>query len=142
MITLRRYYTPHGTWGELTGQNGFRCVTMENPWLGNERGESCIPEGVYKMRLRPSPVVQRTSNGMYSDGWEICDVPGRDFIMAHPGNYVRDTDGCLLVGRKMTVHGGRLMVTHSQATFQQFMDALDGPVEHDIDIRQWQPQWP
>ena len=142
MITLKRYYTPHGTWGELIGPHGFHCVTLENPWISNQRSVSCIPEGVYKMRLRQSPMVHRTSKGLYSDGWEICDVPGRDFIMVHPGNYVRNTDGCLLVGREMVVSGGLLMVTDSQATFQQFMDALDGPVEHDIDIRQWQPQWP
>ena len=142
MITLHRYYTPHGTWGELTGPNGFHCVTMENPWLGNKRRESCVPEGIYKMRLRQSTIVRRTSGGMYSEGWEICDVPGRDFIMVHPGNFVRNTDGCLLVGRDMTIDGGQLMVTHSQATFQRFMAALAGPADHEIDIRQWQPQWP
>lgn len=65
MITLTRYYTPMGaTLGTLeiadTPRGVWSCVTIELPWKDNQRSVSCIPEGDYKMRLRRSPVVERT----------------------------------------------------------------------------------
>ena len=128
MITLHRAYMPNDTCtvGKLTLPNGWSCYTMERPWVGNERSISCIPEGTYTMAQRVSPVVQRITRKRYQSGWEIEHVAGRTYIMIHPGNYVTNSDGCLLVGRSLTVHPdrGELMVTHSQDVFDELMKHL------------------
>lgn len=67
-----------------------QLFTLEEPWRNNERGVSCIPPGVYPLRniTRPSgkPAIA------------VVNVPGRDNILIHPGNTVRDTEGCILPG--------------------------------------------
>lgn len=142
-IKLVRYYTPLGTWGELTARkrddSEFTCYTMEKRWYANKRAASCIPEGEYSLKLRASPMVKRTSKGRYEKGWEVTAVPGRDFIMFHPGNYVRNSDGCILVGSSIACisHEG-LMVTASQDTFDKFMKFLDDAEPWSIHIAQWE----
>lgn len=128
MILLERSYIADGscTIGKLTLPDGWSCYVMENPWLNNQKGESCIPEGLYTLGKRTSPIVQRTSRGQYEQGWEVRDVTGRSFIMIHPGNWVSNTDGCLLPGRAIAFTGDRgLMVTSSIDTFRELMEKLD-----------------
>ena len=137
MIKLSRAYLPMGraTFGSIrVGGGEFAC--LERPWLGNQRKQSCIPEGVYRLRKRVSAVVTRSTGGEYSVGWEVTDVPGRDWIMIHPGNYTIDTDGCILPGRGFSWHGQHgPMVTHSRDAFRDLMAVLDEREEWDIDIR-------
>jgi len=70
------------------------CDTLENPWLNNQRNISCIPEGEYKVRLR----LPRESATREYIHLLIKDVPNRDFILVHRGNFVSQTRGCVLVG--------------------------------------------
>ena|SRR5690625_2863965 len=136
MLTLHRSYCwEHGTWGVLTLPDGSELATLELPWLGNERGRSCIPEGIYRMAMRESPVVERSSGGEFSRGWEIQGVPDRAHIMIHPGNWTRNSDGCLLVGMKHAIIDGAIAVANSRQAFRIFMRALDGRERVDIDIR-------
>ena len=136
MIILERAYLPDNsaTLGKWT-MSGVTCYTMENPWKGNKVGESCIPEGVYRMALRESPIVERTSGGEYKEGWEILDVPGRSLIMVHPGNWEDDTQGCILPGKAFFWDGNGPMVTHSRNTFSKIMGFLRARNEWEIDIR-------
>ena len=138
MIVLERSYIADDscTIGKLTLPDGWSCFTMENPWLDNARGESCIPEGTYTMGKRVSPIVQRTSRGQYEQGWEVQDVPGRSFIMIHPGNWVSNTDGCLLPGRAIAFTADRgLMVTSSQIAFKELMERLETQATWTIEIK-------
>lgn len=144
LIRLDRAYLPDdsATLGKLSIDD-WSCLVLENPWRANERGVSCIPEGVYRMRLRESPVVTRTSAGEYTRGWEVCDVPSRTHIMIHPGNWPKDTDGCLLVGREYGWHAvNGPMVTHSRITFADLMTRLAERDEWDIDIRATRADYP
>jgi hypothetical protein len=141
MITLTRMYTPWGVIGEWD-MPGFRCVTLERPWLGNARGQSCIPEGVYPMAMRQSPVVSRITRGRHPDGWEIQDVPERTFIMVHPGNWIENSDGCILVGKRVILERDRIMITDSQDTFDALMTAMGTRQDWDIDIRPFQASYP
>ena len=56
MITLKRIaHTDDGTFGVLLLEGSPFAVTLERPWLDNQRGKSCIPTGVYlAMRCRTS----------------------------------------------------------------------------------------
>ena len=71
----------------------LRIDSLELQWRNNERLVSCIPPGTYEMRYSYSPAFERHT-------WEIIDVPGRDAIRLHAGNYaggrVSDSKGCIL----------------------------------------------
>lgn len=139
MISLLRYYTPLGTWGEFTVDD-FKCVTLENPWKNNQPNISCIPEGIYSLSMRNSPLVKRLTG--YTKGWEIINVLDRSYIMIHTGNFIIDTDGCLLVGEKMSSNEQGLMITNSRNTFDKLMNKLSEKDEWYIDIRGFTVQWP
>lgn len=127
MLTLERAYLPDRsvTLGRLTLPDGWSCYTLELPWLSNGVGKSCIPEGVYDMAMRESPIVKRTSGGSHPRGWEVTDVPGRTYIMFHPGNFASDTEGCILPGNAFQWSGREgFMVANSRATFGPLMDRL------------------
>jgi hypothetical protein len=72
-------------------QNGTElCKTLELPWKDNSNFISCIPVGEYE-------VVKRYSE-KYGDHFHVLDVPERDMILIHSGNFATDTHGCILVG--------------------------------------------
>lgn len=144
MITLSRAYIPFdgATLGILRVE-GHEFATLEPPWRSNRVGESCMPEGVYTLRKRHSEVVKRSTGGEYSIGWEICDVPGRTYLMVHPGNFASDTEGCPLPGRSFAwIPDEGFMVNDSRNAFRQLMGILDSRGEWTIDIRVNQPEWP
>lgn len=126
MIHLERAYLPNCTLGTLTVNGDYQCRTIEPPWLNNEQSVSCIPEGTYKLLKRVSPIVQRTTRGDYSEGWEVKHVTGRRFIMLHVGNWVKDTDGCILPGKDFafTARDG-FMVSSSRIAFDELMMHLE-----------------
>ena len=142
-IVLERFsYAPDGTFGRLIFPTGKTFFTVERPWLGNKPHESCIPDGVYVMERRRSPVVERTSFGAYSEGWEVTGVPERTYIMLHPGNWPHDFEGCIGVGLNYAVMHGANGVTQSRLAFAQVMDLLDGPERWEIGIRPFLMEYP
>lgn len=131
-ITIDRFAdTPMGTFGRLVAGD-FACYTVELPWEGNAPHVSCIPTGTYPLRLRPSPIVQRTSG--HEQGWEVCDVPGRKLIMLHVANTMDDLEGCIGVGKGLGFVAGKWAVTNSKTAFSELMRTLP-PGEHAITIR-------
>ena len=94
LLLIRDTFSKESTIGELF-LNGERiCDTLENPWQDNQRNISCIPEGVYKVRLR----LARESASRDYLHLLVQEVPNRDFILFHRGNTAKDTSGCILVG--------------------------------------------
>lgn len=134
-LVLRRYGdSPWGVFGLLEVE-GQVFATVEPRWKGNAVGESCIPAGSYELKLRHSPVVMRTTEGRFTHGWEVTEVPNRTFIMFHPGNWARNSDGCILIGRRHLVVQDQPGVTMSQIAFAQFMEQLAaGSEPHDLHI--------
>ena len=107
LFTLKRIMsTNRVTQGVLCSENRALCVTLENPWLGNARNMSSIPEGRYH--------VQPFSGAKYKNVWQVMDVPGRSYILLHAGNSTADTDGCILVGRAF--HGERILSSRNALT--------------------------
>jgi len=124
MIKLIRYQSDtYCTLGEMTLPCGYKCHILELPWRNNKRSVSCIPAGTYKLNYRRSPIVERTSE--FKFGYEVADVPGRSYIMIHPGNWPENTNGCLLPGQEPQDIGGRLGVPSSRAVFTQLMNRID-----------------
>ena len=134
-ILCRQYYDKqtHGTltvYDEDTGEEVFKCRTLELPYRDNQRNVSCIPEGFYDVVPRTSP--------KYSNHLHITNVEGRSLILIHWGNYAgsinpktghSDIRGCVLVGKEFVdLDGDGLAdITSSKNTFKKLMSvAPDG----------------
>ena len=94
LLLIRDTFSKKSTIGELF-LNGERiCDTLENSWQDNQRNISCIPEGIYPVRLR----LPRESASRDYLHLLVQEVPNRDWILFHRGNTAKDTSGCILVG--------------------------------------------
>jgi len=119
-LLISRRYLPDMTLGQAFMDN-FECWTMERPWLGNEPFKSCVPEGVYfANRIKDSS----KTNGR--ETFELENVEGRTDIQIHPGNFVDETEGCILPGQPPQVIQGKYGVPSSSNTFDELMKFLDG----------------
>lgn len=87
-LELIRTYYPKGTNAVICHEGSIICHSIELPWRDNLVGESCIPEGRYK-------VIKR-----FSQRWQwhlmVAHVLGRSFILFHPANNaLRELRGCI-----------------------------------------------
>lgn len=104
-IELCRSYHKEGTNGTLFVFGKAIMHTIELPWKENEVGNSCIPEGTYRLRKRYS---QRFK-------WhvEVMDVDERSFILFHPANNaLKELRGCIapvqtLIGKGLGIQSLR-----------------------------------
>ena len=94
LLLVRKLFTNKSTMGELFLNNKFHSYTLELPDLNNKRSISCIPEGTYNCRLR-LPRESATRDYIHL---LVQDVPDRDWILFHRGNYPYQSQGCILVG--------------------------------------------
>lgn len=115
------------TLGGLLVDGKSICWTLEEPWRGNRQDISCIPEGRYPLKLEFSPAKARKL-------WTIKDVPGRSYVRIHKGNTVDDTEGCPLTGTKPGYLNGKRAVLGSRVAFLDFMSAMSGCDEAEIEI--------
>ena len=94
LLLIRDTFTEESTIGELFINGERICDTLERPYFNNQRNISCIPEGIYPVRLR----LARESASRDYLHLLVQDVPDRDFILVHRGNFPSQTQGCVLVG--------------------------------------------
>lgn len=129
LTLLRLDQDSDATFGQIVDEESkLWCYTLELPWLGNLPDVSCIPAGTYTARLRFSP-----KHGC--DVYELADVPGRDHIELHVGNFApRDTQGCILLGTTIQMMDGEKCVMGSKAAFTRFMAALGGAEEFTLTV--------
>ena len=78
------------------------------------KGETAIPTGIYQVLLTYSPKYKRIMP-------LVNNVKGYQGIRIHSGNYARDTEGCLLVGKNTKVG----MVTDSRNTYNALFKRLN-----------------
>lgn len=107
------------TLGVLLVDGKAVCWTLEEPWRGNRKEISCIPEGRYRLSLDYSPSRKRKL-------WTIRDVPGRSYIRIHTGNTALDTEGCPLTGTSPGMLNGQRAVLGSREAFAEFMNEMSG----------------
>ena len=126
MIELVRYIdAPFGTYGELYLPE-FSCLTVERPWMDNQRNISCIPPGVYSV----SPTTFR---GDYKT-LEILGVPDRTYIKIHKANVPGDLRGCIGLGSGWGWQRNTLAVSYSAKTFDAFWSVVMRDVPKHIEI--------
>ena len=102
--------------------------TLELPWRDNERQVSCIPPGKYRLKHFHSV--------KFGHCLELQQVPDRDAILIHAGNYNRDTHGCILIGANLVDinQDGNMDVTSSKVTMERMMNSIGGETDGYIQI--------
>lgn len=112
---------------EDTNECIFSCLTLELPWKNNQFKISCIPAGVYKLLPHNSPKFKKC--------FSISGVPFRSAILIHVGNTIADSEGCILVGRKLFVNSGlgTYFLENSRVTLESLLFLIDEPVILKID---------
>ena len=121
-VCIYRYEkTKHQTLGILSihsDKHYWSCHTIELPWRENKPNISCIPTGIYQ-------VVKRVSD-RFNEHFHILDVPGRNYILIHPGNFHSQTKGCVLVGSELhDINGdGEVDVVNSKVTMKKLLEML------------------
>lgn len=123
---LRVGQSNRGTFGVLRfGQVPF-ALTLERPWEDNAQDISCIPAGRYRCRKVRSPRFGHT--------YEVCDVPNRTHVLLHKGNFVYDTQGCILVGEEYSGTWDKPFIASSERGFLELMKLLNDIPEFDLVI--------
>ncbi len=109
------------TLGILIIEDDPRYCTLEDQWLNNETGISCIPAGRYTCKRVLSP--------KFGDTFEIVNVPGRSHILFHAGNTNLDTRGCVILGSSFGEVAGLPAVLGSRDAYHRFIKRL-----HNVDV--------
>ena len=107
-----------GTIGILKLNKEVFCFTMEPPDHENERNISSIPTGQY--------ICKPWNSTNYGKTWMVADVYRRNGILFHPGNYVGNTQGCILLGSEVGKLLGDRAILNSGKTFKEFMIMTEG----------------
>lgn len=122
----RLYFKETYTIGKLFVDGDYLCDTLEDkhrPDGEKVYGETCIPEGTYRVILNYSNRFKRIMP-------LLLDVPMFEGIRIHSGNTDADTSGCLLVGENKIV--GKLI--NSRSAFNNLMNLLEGETNIKITI--------
>lgn len=131
-MTLKsRIFTSEATTGELLLDGVFECYTVEDhyprPYVKTP-GRTAIPEGLYRVTVERSPRFSaRAGKDVFLP--RINSVPGFTGVLIHSGNTSDDTEGCVLVGRKLgmnRVDESRLAMAALQPKIQKALDSGEG----------------
>ena len=119
-MTLQLTRFQHGdesTAGILFDDKGtILCKTIELAYKDNQRSISSVPVGNYKLAFRDEGgfyskyMAKKWANsvGQRRGMLELQNVPGRDYILIHIGNWAGgyskgpDTEGCILLNTNTT----------------------------------------
>jgi len=106
----------------------FSFATLELPYKNNNKNISCIKSGKY-------PISKRYSQ-KYGWHWILHNVPNRELILIHVGNYPRDTKGCILIGTGFEDinNDSRLEVINSRQALKDFNELLKNENNLEIEI--------
>src|SRR5690242_6247100 len=78
LLIKRIAMTPEYTLGVFLNEGiSPLCLTLERPWLNNQKSISCIPKGEYQ--------ISRTVRPKHGMCFEVLNVPNRSDILIHKG---------------------------------------------------------
>jgi len=100
--------------------------SLELPYKDNQRRISCIPCGTYTVKIRHSD--------KFGKHFHILDVPNRDYILIHAGNFHTDILGCILIGKSLTAlnNDSYLDVISSRTAMKELIELM--PLEFKLTI--------
>lgn len=108
----------------------FIGASLERGWVDNQKGVSCVPEGIYPLKLEYSPKFKK-------DLWELYGVPNRSECKFHVANYWYELNGCIALGRKhKNLDNDKIPdVTSSRNVMNEFEAILSGQVESEVKVK-------
>jgi hypothetical protein len=118
----RERESDQGTEGILTVPDvGWSCFVMELPWRENASQISCIPNGIYIVKIRQSP--------KFGTIFHITNVENRSVILMHWGQFGGDkskgwmshTLGCVLLGKSRGIFKNQRAIINSRIAVTEFM---------------------
>jgi Family of unknown function (DUF5675) len=115
-IILQRFLHGKITFGKMILEwipNHPDLYTLELP-SGNGGEGFCITQGLYNCIPHNSLKHPET--------WQLLNVPGRTEILIHSGNYAKDTEGCILVGKD--IDEDNLMIGKSQEAMEYLRNTI------------------
>jgi len=118
----RVIHAPKDTIGLMSIDTSFDCFTLEDKaCYPKVPGETRIPAGYYKIGLRYSPKFTPVYG--HNMLW-VMNVPDFEYILIHPGNFNRDTAGCILVGWGVHLHTDSLSLEDSRVAYFGFYNKV------------------
>jgi hypothetical protein len=138
---------PDKTFGTLEAGT-LVLQTIERPWIVDpdypcgHPTTSCVPVGTYELVLHDTMTHPKTFALVNPDLhiWhQPMDIPhgtvGRSDILIHNGNFVGDSEGCILVGIVRGMLNGEPAVLNSQTALLQFKNQVPWKTGHTLTIR-------
>lgn len=113
---IRTSLAADGIFGTLDKADGENiAVTLEHSYNGRPK----LPPGSYTCVKG----LHKLHDGISFETFEITGVPGHTGVLFHVGNYNKDSNGCVLLGRRVVPQEtGERMITSSKNTFNKFID--------------------
>ena len=141
LLLERKWKKELYTIGKLSINGDFFCNTLEDTDRGlaqtmslpvlrakKRRGITAIPTGRYRVTLdvrSPKYSLKRAYDFCQGYVPRLINVPAYEGVLIHIGNYPKDTEGCILVGKNTKVGA----VMESTDTFKQLYCILKGAKE-------------
>ena len=126
-LTLKRNDTlEDGTDGKIKLPSGLIVYTLELPWKENQDNISCIPYGIYICKKIKSP--------KFGVCYEVLNVPNREKILIHWGNFLKDILGCIEIGLVKGKNKKEDAVYKSKDAFDIFMKEMSIYDEFELEI--------
>tara|TARA_R100000742_G_C4279288_1_gene103447 strand:+ start:4274 stop:4771 length:498 start_codon:yes stop_codon:yes gene_type:complete len=126
LLIIRDQFTDKSVLGKLYFNSEFYGHTLELAWNDNKKRVSCIPKGVYEVKKR------HTEKSKYKyEHLHILDVPNREMILMHIGNYPKNSKGCILLGNTRALN----FVGDSRKAFYKLMYDLGSFEEIELIIK-------
>lgn len=119
---IRTLFRNDGVFGHLEDDSATQiAVTLEHAYNSLPKLQS----GTYTCKRG----IHKLADLIPFETFEIENVTGHTDILFHAGNYNRDSQGCVLLGRRIVMNPDtptELMITSSKNTFNKFLDILKG----------------
>ncbi len=120
--TLGRFY--------INGK--LKCFTIEDEERAIKvKGETRIPAGIYKVGKRYSP---KFSPAFGHEMLWVKDVPGFEYILIHTGNTEKDTDGCLIVGKRIGSLNNKRAVLDSKQAYKEIYPLISEAIDRNEEV--------
>lgn len=121
LALVRKRNDESGVFGELRipDTDAVVAMTLERAYSDN---------GIWAPKVPPGEYICKRGTHIIEDGkgpfetFEVMGVPGHTGILFHMGNYNRDSQGCILLGR--FVYGNALV--KSAIAFDGFLNLMEG----------------
>lgn len=132
-LTLKRLqFRADGIFSDLrTVEGDLVAQTLEHAYKGPEWLPK-IPDGTYTCVRGMHRLHGMTE---YFETFEITGVDGHVNLLFHWGNFNKDSEGCVLVGRSIARAPDQTqMVTESRESFARFMRLQEGVKEFPLTV--------